>query len=348
MDLPRTLFMSRGNKAPGWYRCALPALALDCAWVCYGNEPPELQLAWGRTRQDLSIADLDDYEVLIVQQPAGRGWLNAIRAWQAKGITVLVDFDDYLRGVRKRRDHAFAAKYTKERIAEYELCIGAADGVICSTEWLAERYGRLNPNTYVCQNGIDLKRFAVTPPAREHVGVGWSGATGHTEAVTPWLRELATVMREREDVRFVSVGQGFADAFKSEFGARRALSIPFTALDVYPAAMAHYDIALAPAGESNFYRGKSDLRWLEASAVGLPTIADPKVYPEIEHGVTGFHASTPAEMGAILRDLVADPELRRRVGAAAKADVSERRSAQATSSQWAAVLQSVVSASAAA
>jgi glycosyltransferase involved in cell wall biosynthesis len=341
MELPRTLFVSRGNKAPAWYRCALPAMALGCDWVCYGNEPPELQLEWGTTQQRLSLADLDAYDVLVIQQPPGTGWLHAIREWQRKGVTVLVDFDDYLRGVRKRRDHDFAARYTKERIAEYELCLQAADGVICSTQWLADRYGALNPRTYVCQNGIDLKRFAVTPPERAHVGVGWAGATGHTEAIVPWLKEVATVMRARPDVHFISVGQGFANLFVEEFGARRALTVPFTALDVYPAAMAHYDIALAPAGDSNFYRGKSDLRWLEASAVGLPTIADPKVYPEIEHGVTGFHAASPGEMRELLELLIADRELRLRVGAAAKAYVSEHRSAQATARQWAAVLQSV-------
>jgi glycosyltransferase involved in cell wall biosynthesis len=348
MDLPRTLFVSRGNKAPAWYRCALPALALDCAWVCYGNEPPDLQLAWGKSQQDLAFSDLSGYEVLIVQQPAGKGWMKAIREWQRQGIVVLADIDDYLRGVAKRGDHDFAQNYTKQRLEEYELCLRVVDGVICSTQWLADRYRSLNPVTYVCQNGIDLKRFAVTPPERAHVGVGWSGATGHTEAILPWLKELTVVMRERADVHFVSLGQAFADLFVEEFGAARALKVPFTSLDVYPAAMAHYDIALAPAGASNFFRGKSDLRWLEASAVGLPTIADPRVYPEIEHGVTGFHASTPAEMGAILRELIADPALRRRVGAAAKADVTERRSAQATARQWAAVLQSVAATTAAA
>jgi glycosyltransferase involved in cell wall biosynthesis len=348
MDLPRTLFVSRGNKAPAWYRCALPAMALGCDWVCYGNEPPELQLEWGTTQQQLTLADLDDYDVLVIQQPPGAGWLNAIRDWQRKGIVVLLDFDDYLRGVRKQRDHDFAARYTKERIAEYELCLRAADGVICSTPWLADRYSALNPSTYVCQNGIDLKRFAVTPPERAHVGVGWSGATGHTEAVVPWLKELAAVMRERADVHFVSVGQGFANLFVEEFGPRRALTVPFTALDVYPAAMAHYDIALAPAGDSNFFRGKSDLRWLEASAVGLPTIADPNVYPEIEHGVTGFHAASPAEMRELLELLVADRDLRRRVGAAAKAHVAEHRSAQATARLWAALLKSAGTARAAA
>ena len=106
--------------------------------------------------------------------------------------------------------------------------------------------------------------------------------------------------------------------------------------------MTLYDIALAPAGDSSFYRGKSDLRWLEASAIGLPLIADPEVYPDIEHGVTGFHAETPAEMGEILRELVADESLRRNVGAAAKAYVTEHRSAQVAAQQWADVLQQVV------
>jgi glycosyltransferase involved in cell wall biosynthesis len=346
-DLPRTLFLSRGLKAPAWYRMALPALALDCDWVAYGGEPPDLEVGYGRSHRSVSLADLETYEVIIVQQPAGTGWLALIREWQRKGILVLADIDDYLRGVSKRTDHDFAEKYSRSRLEEYELCLRAVDGVICSTPWLARKYRSLNPATYVCQNGIDLKRFALTRLEHEHVTVGWSGATGHKDAIVPWLKQLAEVMRERDDVHFMSVGQGFAGLFNAEFG-RRALTVPFTALEVYPAAMTLFDIALAPSGNNNFFRGKSDLRWLEASALGIPIIADPVVYPEIEHGVTGFHATTPAEMRAILAELVADPELRRTVGAAAKADVSERRTIQATSRQWVDVLQSVVPASAAA
>jgi hypothetical protein len=148
-------------------------------------------------------------------------------------------------------------------------------------------------------------------------------------------------MREGDAVHFVSVGQRFADELAPEFGAERCISVPFTALDTYSASMTLYDIALAPAGDSSFYRGKSDLRWLEASAIGLPLVADPTVYPDIEHGVTGFHASTPAEMGEIVRELVDDEALRLRVGAAAKAYVTEHRSAQVAAEQWATVLREV-------
>ena len=105
--------------------------------------------------------------------------------------------------------------------------------------------------------------------------------------------------------------------------------------------MTHFDIALAPAGKGDYFKGKSDLRWLEAAALSMPCIADPDVYPEIEHGVTGFHASTPAEMSAILRELVADRDLRDRVGAAAREYVVEHRTAQVAAQSWAQVLREV-------
>jgi Glycosyl transferases group 1 len=340
-EIPNTLFLSRGNKGSAWYRCALPALALGSDWTCYAGTAPDLEFVYGRSDRQLTLRDVPAYEVVVVQQPRGAEWLKIIREWQARGVVVLADMDDWTRGIRKRKDHDFAGMFDRKTIADYELCLRAVDGIICSTPWLAERYGTLNPKTYVCRNGIDLKRYALTLPERDYVGIGWSGATGHLLAMRPWLAEVSAVMHERADTHFVSVGQGFAELLAETFGPERCLSIPFTALDTYPASMTLYDVALAPAGDNTFYRGKSDLRWLEASAIGLPIIADPVVYPEIEHGVTGFHASTPAEMGEILRELLADEPLRKRVGAAAKAYVTEHRSAQVAAEQWASVLRGV-------
>jgi Glycosyl transferases group 1 len=341
--IPKTLFMSRGNKGPAWYRCALPALALGADWTCYVGEPPDAKFVYGRIERELSLVDVFDYEVVVIQQPRGPEWLGAIRDWQRRGVVVLADVDDWLRGIRRKKDHDFTEMFDRKMIESFELCMRAVDGIICSTPWLAERYAALNPRTYLARNGIDLKRYALTLPERDHVAVGWSGATGHKIAMQPWLAEVEDILRERENVHFVSVGQRFADELVPTFGSQRCLSVPFSALDTYPASMTLYDIALAPAGDSSFYRGKSDLRWLEASAIGQPLIADPVVYPDIEHGVTGFHASTPQEMGEIVRELVDDEDLRLRVGAAAKAYVTEHRSAQVAAQQWADVLREVAS-----
>jgi glycosyltransferase involved in cell wall biosynthesis len=292
----------------------------------------------GMVPDDFRIADAADYDVVVVQQVGGPAWLKAIREWQAAGATVLYEIDDWLHGVRKLKGHAHAERLDRGTVESYELCMRAADGVICSTEWLARRYRSVNPRTWVCRNGIDLKRYEFTRPQRDHVGIGWSGGTGHIDAFKPWIAELGAVMRERPETRFTSVGQDFADWLKPEFGAR-TLSIPFTAMEVYPAAMTHFDIALAPAGRQDYYKGKSDLRWLEAGAMGLPCIADPGVYPEIEHGVTGFHAATPGEMREILLELIADPGLRERVGAAARAHVVAERSFPGAAATWTEVLR---------
>ena len=82
-------------------------------------------------------------------------------------------------------------------------------------------------------------------------------------------------MHEREDIRFVSVGQPFARDLEPRVRRRARLTVPFSTFETYPASMTLFDVALAPAGRTNFYRGKSDLRWLEASALGMPLIADP-------------------------------------------------------------------------
>jgi glycosyltransferase involved in cell wall biosynthesis len=338
--LPRTLFIGRSRNAVVWYRCALPALALGADWVGVNDAPPKGVLQTGQVPADFSWDSVTGYDVVVLQQASGLAWLHTVRAWQAAGVHVLYEVDDWLRGVRMAAEHGNKEAFSRQKVADYEMVMRVADGVICSTEWLADRYAVINPNTHVCRNGIDLKRYAFEAPKTSGVTIGWAGGTGHAEAVGPWLPEIAAVMRDRPETRFHTVGQPFADELAGEFGDR-ALALPFGALESYPAAMCDFDVALAPAGSNGFFRGKSDLRWLEASALGVPVIADPAVYPEIERGVTGFHAETPEQAGEILRTLVDDAGLRRRVGEAAREHVSRHRRIEVMAGAWADVLGAV-------
>lgn len=334
-SLPRAIFVAKGNGAVAWYRCALPAMALGLPWVGANRDDPAFAVCTGDSGVVDGFDGLLDYDVVVLQQPAGAAWLRGIRRLQAAGVTVLFEIDDYVQAIRKMRDHDFAGTFGKDAVRAFEMTMRAADGLVVSTEWLARRYRSFNPNVWVCRNGLDMRRYALTRPARAEVNIGWAGGTGHREAVRPWLAPVAAVMREHAATRFVTVGQPFARELEPAFGAARTLAVPFSPLDTYPAAMTLFDVALAPAGKGNFFRGKSDLRWLESSALGVPLIADPDVYPEIEHGVTGFHATTPDEVREHLGALVADPALRARVGEAARSYVREHRSVQAMAPQWA-------------
>lgn len=335
------LFIGLGSTAVCWYRCVLPALFLGADWIGVAGEPPRLHYATGLVRGETKAPNPLDYRVVVIQQPRGRAWLRLIRDLQARGVKVVFEIDDYVHAVGKMADHDFREHYSKDALAALELNMRVCDALICSTRYIAQRYRSFNRNVYVCENGLDLGRYRLTLPERNTVTIGWAGATGHRDSVMPWLDGIAKVMAQRPSTCFVSVGQEFALALRPHFPGR-AIAVPWTTVDIYPAAMTLMDIAIAPAGRSNFYRGKSDLRWLEAGALGIPIVADPGVYPYIEHGVTGFHASTPAEARELVEALVDDGDLRARVGANARRYVEQHRDMAIACRQWHSVLSLVV------
>jgi glycosyltransferase involved in cell wall biosynthesis len=338
----RALFVGIGKSAPCWYRAALPAMYLGADWCGVQGRPPELAFVTGLATRPLELDALFGYEAVVLQQPRGAAWLKLIRRLQEAGVRVLFEIDDDIHAVGKHVAHVNQAHYSKAALRETELNMRACDGLIVSTEFLAQRYRALNPKVWVCRNGLDLGRYALTrPPANGHVTIGWAGGTGHRDAMVPWVNAVGRVMERRAHVRFMSVGEAYASLLAPHFGDQRAIAVPFSHLDSYPAAMTGFDIALAPAGRTNFHRAKSDLRWLEASALGIPTVADPFVYHEVEDGVTGFHAADADEAERLLLRLVDDAEERNRVGAAAREHLRAHRTMAAMAPQWARALEEV-------
>lgn len=326
-----------------WYRIALPAIHIGADWVGVAGKPPGLSVVTGLVKGDTTLPRYEDYKVVVLQQPAGRDWLKLIHRLKELGIKVLYEVDDYLHGVPKQQTHDFSKSYTKQVLRDHEMCMRVCDGIITSTDYIARRYARWNRKVYILRNGLDVGRYNLTRPERKTVNFGWAGATGHVAALLPWLNMLLPVMRECEDTTFVAIGMPqLAQPFDEALGANRAIGIPFTQLESYPAAMCMMDVALAPSQHTAWYRGKSDLRWLEAGALGIPSIADPVLYPDIEHGETGFHAKDPAIAGDLCRVLLEDQDLRRKVGAAAREHVFRERSMEVMAPQWFEVASAVV------
>ncbi len=335
IDPSRTLYVGIGKSAPCWYRCALPAMFTGAEWCGVRGNPPNLEFVTGLSSRALDVDEFFDYDAVVLQQVRGGAWLSLIRRLQAAGVAVLYEIDDDLHAVRKHDSHLHKGSYGKAVLRDTEIAMRASDGLIVSTPFLAQRYRAYNSNIAVCRNGLDLGRYSLTParPA-DLVTIGWAGGVGHQEAVKPWLKVVASVLDQRPHVRFMSVGEPYAQFLEGRFGADRAIALPWVEIDTYPAAMSNFDIAIAPAGRSNFFKAKSDLRWLEAGALGIPVVADPEVYPELEHGVTGLHAEDLETVERHLLALVDDAALRRRIGEAAREHVRTHRSMQAMAAQW--------------
>jgi hypothetical protein len=249
----------------------------------------------GRPASRWTERDWADYEVIVIQQPRGRAWVERVRGLQAAGAKVVFEIDDYVHACASRATTTTARSTGRSGLRDLELAMRVCDAMICSTPFLGRRYRAFNPTTYVCRNGLDLGRYALTLPQRDAVHIGWSGATGHRASVRPWLDVVAAVMRERGRRR-----ASCRSASHSRARWRRS-SAPIAACPsrsprstATRAAMASIDVAIAPAGRSNFFRGKSDCG--SSSRARCGTRSSPTdVYTEVEDGVTGYLAETPAE-----------------------------------------------------
>jgi glycosyltransferase involved in cell wall biosynthesis len=105
-------------------------------------------------------------------------------------------------------------------------------------------------------------------------------------------------------------------------------------------AAGHVGISWMP--DNLWSRGKRGLKVLQYLAAGLPVVANPVGihYELIESGRTGFLARTPSEWAEALTALAAGPDLRARMGRAARDSVARRFSP----SRWAPEFRAAVSA----
>lgn len=192
-----------------------------------------------------------------------------------------------------------------------------------TTPALEALFHRFNDEVAVFPNTVaelpDLANF--TDPSRLRL---FMGGLRRGPDYAPYLAELNAVLAEAGDRLAVEV------IFEREtFDALRTPHKRFHPLLPYPAyraLMAGCDIAFMPLADTTFNGFKSDLKFIEAGAHGLACLASPVVYEAtIRDGETGMIVRSPAEFGAALRGLLADPARAQAMGAAARRWVRQNR-----------------------
>jgi glycosyltransferase involved in cell wall biosynthesis len=278
----KTLFIGQGTSAQCWYRCVLPAIHTEnFEWIGthYTDEPSPAYFGHLVGGSDNEYPDVNDFDVIIVQMVRGEEWRLVIDTWQSWGKKVLYEIDDFVHGIKRIADHRFKDTFHKRKVKEFELCMKQADGLITSTEFLANQYKKYNKNVSTCLVSLDTKRYNIRFAPKDFITVGWAGGTGHHKAVGPWLEIINSVMKRNPKLGFGSIGTNYASALEP-YHQGRTLSMPWVPVESYPYALTNFDLIIAPAHDSKYFKSKSDLRFLEASALGIPVIASPITYGE--------------------------------------------------------------------
>ena len=175
---------------------------------------------------------------------------------------------------------------------------------------------------------IDLARYPLAPRKRA-VGdtlpcVGWIGQRATASFLLPYAPLFERLSAEGL-ARFAAIG---IDA--------KSLGLPMDSIPWAEAtevdSISSCDIGIMPLVDEPFERGKCGYKLIQYMACGLPVVASPVGVNRqiVEHGVNGFLAETPEQWEQALRTLLANPELRQRMGQAGRQKVERQYCIQVT------------------
>jgi len=225
-----------------------------------------------------------------------------------------------------------------------------ADGILVSTEKLKKRMLRLNDTVLIIPNQVDDRLFMAArnrekPFRNGRRVIGFMGTFTHESDLMMVFQALRAVLRKyAPKIEFQLVG-GVSDP-----GVIRTFNdLPFHVLRVphekvaYPnfipwmAENVDWDLAIAPLEDTTFNSFKSDIKYLDYSALGIPGIySQMSVYEStVEHMVNGYLApNTPDAWTEAIERLLMDDELLSTLANNAQEYVFSRRTLAQHAVKW--------------
>lgn len=214
----------------------------------------------------------------------------------------------------------------------YASTLRACDAFLGTTEPLVAAAARAGLPGVVVRNGLGAAELGVAATARHAaasrvadgtVRVAYlSGTIMHDLDFALVEPALAALLGRHPPACLLLVGYLRTGRALAPF-ADRIERQPFQPWPRLFATLAGADVNLAPLRADAFSDAKSEVKYLEAAALAVPTIASPTsaFRHAIRDGVNGLLAATADEWYTALAALVEDAGLRRRLGNAAHADV---------------------------
>lgn len=196
-------------------------------------------------------------------------------------------------------------------------CIETASAVTVSTDVLAERMSKINPNVYVLKNYIDEAMLDIQRPQRDRLTIGWAGAESHLRDIDSCAYGLKRIMDWHKDIDLHFIGADLRFLIKSPRPIRWTKFNTDT-FGWYKSI--DFDIGIAPLVPTVFAAAKSHIKALEYAALGIPVVAsDVEPYRDfVIDGVTGFLVKRDHEWARRLNELVNDDAMRTEMGAKAR------------------------------
>ena len=250
---------------------------------------------------------------------------------QAKGEMILIDVDDLIFDPSAFQwidspdfQDPVRARLYQEEMRRHQRMVSTSQAGLASTEYLAAQVRAMERPAWIHRNAFSLEMLTLSEKAfkegrqpKGKVILGYaSGTPTHDhdfELVKPAIQATLRHFPGTELwlIGPVNPGAGWGDL---EQQIRRFPRVHWGEL---PGLLVQFDINLAPLVVGNpFSQSKSEIKWMEAGLVRVPTVASPTqafTYA-IRSGENGFLASEEGDWEETLSQLANDTGLRESTG----------------------------------
>ena len=223
--------------------------------------------------------------------------------------------------------------------------VNNSDQIVVSTRELKNRFTKLGIDNveiiknYYVNSYLPLKPF--TYRGDEIIKIGYFGTLTHDNDLE-LIHNVILILKHNFSKKGVKIYFEVAGASIDEnsdwFSIKKIPYYPMSMNTFYDwlSKNADWDIGIIPLVNTEFNQCKSELKYIEFAALGIPVVAsDMNVYNEaIEDNVTGFLANTEDEWVEKITELIEDASLRNAFVNNARKDILENYNLNSRLNQW--------------
>jgi glycosyltransferase involved in cell wall biosynthesis len=276
------------------------------------------------------------FDLLWIEKDA----LPWLPAWLEKmlrsgAVPYVLDYDDAVFHSYDQHRHPVVRAMLADK---HPTLMKDAARVVVGNQYLADYARKVGAERVdVVPTVIDLDRYPAhfqqrASPNSTLPRIGWIGQRATASNLVPH-KPLFERLAASGLARFSAIGIN-----------AESLKLPMESIiwaeETEVASIASFDIGIMPLADEPFERGKCGYKLIQYMACGLPVVASPVGVncQIVEHGVNGFLADTPEQWEQAFTTLLADADLRQRMGQAGRQAVEQQYCLQVTGPKLAALL----------
>lgn len=238
---------------------------------------------------------------------------------RTSNVPVIFDFDDAIHIHKKSVSHRFLDYLKSTRRVGQVAAL--ASRVVVPNEFLADFARDFNSTVTVVPEAENTERLIPRAPHKNgpKVVIGWVGSSSTAKYLTLIEEALRTVCDRFPNVVLRVIGGKFeAEGVRTELVDWK--------FDQEVQQFHDLDIGIMPLPLEEWSKGKSGCKLRQYMAAGVPGVGTAIGYnlELVEHGRTGFLATTQDEWVECLSTLIERPKLRNTIADAARLDVEQR------------------------